>query len=312
MKFISKVSGAVVLVLAVLAGVFSSCTYDLDPEYLPGDAKINVSVTYRFDSSNVTTASEVTVKSDVQSENVISYQNGVITVQGAYSGKKIVYAQKLTVTATYKSASGKTYTESAVYDVPAVKYNEHHVGSVAIPLGPVADGYKEQAKGKPVESIEYKYLQNATHAHSHAGREVKWMENATSSWLTCTETVTYVSGNVVENFAQIADDNVKQFAAARNTGRLKANTDITFIVSAWSIYFVEMAYKTSVQEWEVIKYAANGEEQVVGTYKVDTYSSSQNFGEEAHPSHSAHYHGHGHGHDHGNSDHAGGGIIIAD
>ena len=305
MKNITKFFG--VFALAVTA--FSACTLDYDPVCPAGYAKINVTVTYLYDGSDVTAKSTVVPTTDVVSTNYITYGDRTVLVRGYENGDKLIYAQNITVTATYTNeATGKTYTGSAVYALPFVKYNENHVGSVNIVLGPAPEGYAERVKGAPVESDQLRYLAKAQ--YDKDGK--KWMENATSSWLSGLETCTFLSGAQVENFSAITDPNVKKFAAARNTGAKKENKDVEFTVSSWSIYCLEMDYHTSAQTWEVYRTSADGDvSSVVGTYVVDTYSSSQKYYEEAHPSHAGHYIP-GHGHSHGSAEHAGGGIIIAD
>lgn len=303
MKHFFKFHGAIAF--AALTGLFSSCTFDVDPICPPGEAKINVTVTYLFDGSDVTSSSQVKVSTDTPSDNTISYAGGVISIKASENGK-IINPQKITVSASYTNTSG-TYTGTATYSVPFIKYNESHQGAVNIVLGPAPEGYAERVKGDPVKDVKYAYL-----AKAHYEKDGKmWMENATSVWLSGLETCTYLSGAKVENFDAITDANVRKFAKARNTGVVKENREKAFTVSAWSIYCLEMAYTTSAQTWEVYQYSNAGDIKVVGTYVVDTYSSTEKYYEEAHPSHAGHYI-HGHGHSHGDAAHAGGGIIIAD
>lgn len=280
-------------------------------------ATIKVKVLDRSaENADVTEASTIAATSS-DAACKIAVDKNVITVTGDLA----IAAQDITINVTYGEL--KATDTFALKEVAA---NKTYKASKTIYVGesPYVPGEGSIEEFKIAEVYTYGemiFLPNATLQHkslaqhaSHNGHGVmlNWMENDSEYIFTDWETYPVYTGSYVWKFNEITDPTVKEIASAFNGG-IKSSTAQYYVkASAWSIWTLFAQVETVTTTYEVRDIKADGSYTVLGMFDVISKNVVVTYEEQAHPGHAAAYHkGEGHG-SHGDSNNAGGGIIIAD
>ena len=283
------------------------------PEAKPAKATITVTVKNRANND-----ADVTADSEIKAEGEgITVEKNVVTIIGANDIAK----QDIAITAIYGELKAtETFALKAVkagktYDATLTIY----VGEKPVIPGEVVTKVEEQ-KICDVRTYGAKiFLPNATLAHaSHAshGEMLNWIENDSEYIFSDYEDFPVYTGSYVFEFDKITDATVKSVAAAYNTGISQYTAKYHVQASAWCIWTLYAQVETYTATYAVYNNTYTGgvltASEELGKFDVITKNVLVTYEEQAHPGHAAAYHeGEGHA-AHGDSNNAGGGIVIAD
>ena len=287
--------------LIALVAVFAACKpEDLSTAFSVGGAQaiINVAVFSAVDG-NVTSSASVNLPEPTK--------NSV----GA------IPEQDLSVTATYKGATGSTTIK--VGEILAG--GKGYYNAVVFIDGVAGDYlYSVENDGEAVSETATQYLAASKehgYAFSHAGYST-WLENASEKILSDKATFTTYTGYAVENVKYVNPnlDSVADLLIVQEEDVVTAEETLDFQVSAWSLYNVFGTVASTIQPKKVVATkAVEGanipELGTIATFDVVTKDVTAQYKETAHPDYTSHYKpGHGTGHGKGNN--AGGGLIDAE
>lgn len=290
------------LALASIAmvGLFSSCVIDdiqTTFDLAPAECTINTHCVYALTGADVTSQCTITPGA---------------TYTLTANANKVIPAQDVTVTATFKTLPSQSRTVNvaalaagavATYDVYFVFGSEGDLSYVC-----------ELASTKDEDAVR-EYLYNAHFAH--ADGEEGWLYNDTEFIYDADVEYQIVTGGEVISCEPADNPNVVMFKDGVEAAAPKTVTTETqsFKVSAWSMYTAYVEHVTTTDNYDVFELNnILGTKTKIGSFSFQYVSSCIfNHEEKANPGHAGHYvPGHGHDHGHGHGENAGGGIIWAD